>query len=59
LGSPSTTRLAPTFRTLWCGLQQSPTCFAFVLADGRGNSIDIEVMSSTDALSELVEILDD
>ena len=46
LGSLSTTRLGPT-------------CFTFVLADGRGDSIDIEAMGPTDSLSELVEILDD
>jgi len=59
LGSPSTTRPGPTFRTLWRGLLKSSTAFTFVLADGRGDSIDIEGMGPTDALAELVEILDD
>jgi hypothetical protein len=33
--------------------------FAFVLADGRGDSIGIEVMGPTDLLSEFVQVLDD
>ena len=60
LGSPSTPRFGPTFRTLWCCcLHENPTAFTFVLADGRGDSIDIEIMGPTDSLSELMEILDD
>ncbi len=59
LDGSSTTRLGPTLRTLGCCLHESPTGFTFVLADGRGDSIDIEVVGLTDSLSELVEILDD
>lgn len=59
LGSPATTWPGPTFRRLWCCLDKNPTAFMFVLADGRGDAIDIETVGSTDSLSELVEILDD
>ena len=57
--SSSTTRPGPTCRTFSGCLHESQTSFTFVLADGRGDSIDIEVMGPTDSLSELVEILDD
>ena len=59
LGSPSTTRLGPTFRAFWFGLHESPTGVTFVLPDGRSDSIDIEIMCPTDSLSELMEIFDD
>ena len=59
LGSLSMARLGPTFRTLWCCLRDHPTGFTFVLANGRGDSIDIEIVGPTDSLSKLVEILDD
>jgi hypothetical protein len=59
LGSPSTTRLGPTLRTSRGCVNERPASFTFVLADGRGDSIDIEIMGPTDLLSELVEILDD
>jgi hypothetical protein len=59
LGSLSTARLGPTFRTLWCCLRDHPTGFTFVLANGRGDSIDIEIVGPTHSLSKLVEILDD
>jgi hypothetical protein len=59
LGSLATTWAGPPFRRLWWCLDKSPTALMFVLADGRGDAIDIETMSPTDSLSELVEILDD
>jgi hypothetical protein len=62
LGSSSTTMLGSTFRTLWCGLYKCPALagsFTLMLANGRGDSVNIEVMGPTDSLSELVEFLDD
>ena len=59
LGSPSTTRLGGTSRTLWRCFYQNPPRFTFVFADGRGDSIHIEIMCPADLLSELVKILDD
>ena len=59
LGSSSTGRLSPTLRVRWRRLNQGATRFAFVLADGRGDSIHIEAMGTADSLAEFVEILDD
>jgi hypothetical protein len=59
LGSSSTTRPALTLRTFWRCLNESATRLMFVLADGRGDAIGIEVMGSTDSFPKLVEILDD
>jgi hypothetical protein len=41
------------------GLHERLTGIAFVCADRRGNTIDIEVVGPPDSLSELVKILDD
>jgi hypothetical protein len=59
LGSSSTGRLSPTFGTRSCRLNQGATRFAFVSADGRRDSIDIEPMGTANALAEFVEIVDD
>ena len=36
-----------------------PSGLPFVLANGRGDSINVEIMSPTDSLPELVEFFDD
>jgi hypothetical protein len=59
LGSLSATRLGATFRAAWRSVNHGPTGLTFVLAYGRGDSIDIEIMGPPDSLSEFVKILDD
>ena len=59
LGSSSSTSLSTGSRACRRHLHGSPPGLPFVLANGRGNSINVEVMSSTDSLPELVEFFDE
>ena len=59
LGSPSTARLGPTFRTSRCYLDENAASFPFVSADGRSDSVGIEIVGPTDLLSKFVQIVDD
>jgi hypothetical protein len=59
LGSPSASSIGQTFRTFWRLLNLRPTRFTFVLADRRGDPVDVEAVGPTDSLAELVEIFDD
>jgi hypothetical protein len=43
----------------WLWPDKHPAAFPFVLANGRGDSISVEVVSVTDSFSQLVECLDD
>ena len=59
LGSAWATTIGLTRRALWRRPKEHAAPFPFVLADGGGDSIRVEVVSATDLFSELVEFLDD
>ena len=62
MGGLSTARLGLTLPTLRWGLGKSSARaggLTLMPANGRGDSIDVEVVGPADSLSELVEILDD
>ena len=59
LGSPSGPRIGPTFHTFWCWGNVRQTRFTFMLADRRGDSVDVEAVGPADSLPELVQIFDD
>jgi hypothetical protein len=59
LGSCWVTTIGLTRRALWGCSKEHAAPFPFVLADGGGDSISVEVVRTTDSFSELVEFLDD
>jgi hypothetical protein len=59
LGSPWTTSIGRTRRAPWRDRKEHVAPFPFVLADGRGDAISVEVVRATDSLSEFVEFLHD
>ena len=59
LGSSSTPSLGAARRAYQRRIHGWPSSLAFVLANGRGDSINVEVVRSTDSRPQLVEFFDD
>jgi hypothetical protein len=59
LGSFGAMNVGLPICTLWCCPHERTAPIPFVLANGGGNSVSIEVVCATDPLSKLVEFLDD
>ena len=59
LGTSWATTLGLTRRALCRCPKEDAAPFPFVLANGGGDSISVEVVRTTDSFSELVEFLDD
>jgi hypothetical protein len=57
LGSCWVTTIGLTRRALWGCSKEHAAPFPFVLADGGGDSISVEVVRTTDSFSELVELI--
>ena len=59
LGNPSNASLRTAGRTCRRRLRGWPARLTLVLANGRGDSIDIEVVGSTHSFPDLVELFND